>query len=55
MKSDINFKITVVDVKECEDGGAIYTLDLDETAIQLLVQAGFTALLTEALEEHGDS
>jgi len=55
MKSDIDFKVDVVDVKECKDGGAIYTLDLDETAIQLLVQAGFTALLTEALENNGDS
>jgi hypothetical protein len=57
MKSDADFKIEVVDVKDCEDGGAIFTLELDQRAIHLLVQAGFIALLTEALEKenNGDS
>lgn len=57
MKSDADFKIEVVNVEELENGGAVYTLDLDKTAIHLLVQAGFIALLTEALEKenNGDS
>ena len=55
MKSDANFKIEVVDVKDCEDGSAIYTLDLDKKALHLLAQAGFIALLTEALEKENNA
>ncbi len=57
MKSDADFKIEVVDIKDCEDGGAIVTLELDQRAIHLLAQAGFIAVLTEALEKenNGDS
>lgn len=55
MKSDNNFNIDVVSIQECEDGGAICTLDLDKEALQLLVQAGFITILTEALKDYGDN
>lgn len=55
MKYDNDFKIVVVGVEDCEDGSAIYTLDLDKKALHLLAQAGFIALLTEALEKENNA
>lgn len=45
--------LTVVELKENEDGSAICTFDMDEEAKQFLLQYALEKLLTEAVKEVG--
>lgn len=43
--------IQVVKIEENEDGSANVELDLDEKAVQLLMQVGFEKLLSDHIQE----
>ena len=43
--------ITVIKIEENEDGSANVELDLDERAVQLLLQEGFESILRTHIQE----
>ena len=48
---DDTFAIEVVEVQENEDGSAVITVEMDNRARELLIEAGFVALLKKHLDE----
>jgi len=48
---DDTFAIEVVKVQENEDGSAVLTIEMDNRARELLIEAGFVALLKKHLDE----
>jgi hypothetical protein len=48
---DDTFAIEVVEVQENEDGSAVLTIEMDNRARELLIEAGFVALLKKHLDE----
>jgi hypothetical protein len=48
---DDTFAIEIVEVQENEDGSAVLTIEMDNRARELLIEAGFVALLKKHLDE----
>lgn len=48
---DDTFAIEIVEVQENEDGSAVLTIEMDNRARELLLEAGFVALLKKHLDE----
>ena len=48
---DDTFAIEIVEVQENEDGSAVLTIEVDNRARELLIEAGFVALLKNHLDE----
>ena len=44
------FEIEIVEVQENEDGSALLTMTMDNRARELLIEAGFIALLRKHLD-----
>jgi len=51
LKESEIFNISVVEVVENEDGSAVLTMTMDNRARELLIEAGFVALLKKHLDE----
>ena len=45
------FEIQITEVQENEDGSAVITVEMDNRARELLIEAGFIALLKKHLDE----
>ena len=48
---DDTFAIEIVEVQENEDGSAVLTIEMDNRARELLIEAGLVALLKKHLDE----
>ena len=49
-KMSDEFEIEIVEVEEKEDGSALLTMTMDNRARELLIEAGFIALLRKHLD-----
>ena len=49
-KMSDEFEIEIVEVEEKEDGSALLTMTMDNRARELLIEAGFIALLKKHLD-----
>lgn len=49
-KMSDEFEIEIVEVQENEDGSALLTMTMDNRARELLIEAGFIALLRKHLD-----
>ena len=50
---DDAFAIEIVEVQENEDGSAVLTIEVDNRARELLIEAGFVALLKKHIDSGG--